>query len=213
MSYLFEQVAQLVKKLSESGWSKADLTLLGQASAEKLNNVLLYLHGQIDIVRIKHTIDLAKSPRLPFDGADEVVKHDSTINGKNVVEIELRSDDNLYIDGKKVVLHLSERQIGNKTVVGHELRKELESGERVLLNSNVLDYLYDHPELFPEHWKKDGSRETRYIHFWGSVFRDPSGVSLCVRYLYWGVGGLYRYYGWLDRGWGRLGPSASLASN
>ena len=177
-----------------------------------MEGVESFLRGNVALTVVKHTIDLAVSPGLPFDGA-EVVKHIGEINGKNVVEIELRSDDNLYIDGKKVVLHLSERQIGNKTVVGHELRKELESGERVLLNSNVLDYLYDHPELFPEHWKKDGSRETRYIHFWGSVFRDPSGVSLCVRYLYWGVGGLYRYYGWLDRGWVRRDPAASLASN
>ena len=212
MSYLFEQVAQLVKKLSESGWSKADLTLLGQASAEKLNNVLLYLHGQIDIVRIKHTIDLAASPGLPFDEA-EMVKHDSTINGKNVVEIELRSNDNLYIDGKKVVLHLSERQRGNKIVVGHELCQELENGELVLLNSNVLDYIYNHPELFPEHWKKDENGKNRFIFFWGSIFRRPSNGRLYVRYLYWNDGGLNRNYYWLDRDWGRQLPTASLASN
>lgn len=167
--------------------------------------------AKIEITVVKHTIDLAKSPRLPFDGA-EVVKHEGKINGKSVVTIELRSDDNLYIDGKKVVLHLSERQMGGKVIVGHELRKELENGEQVLLNSNVLDYLFDRPELFPKHWKKDENGDTRYIFFWGSIFRHPSSDSLCVRYLCWGGGRLDRSYGWLDDDRDRRDPSASLAS-
>ena len=166
-----------------------------------------FLRGNVTITVIKHTIDLAKSPQLPFDRA-EVVKHE----GKGIVEIELRSDDNLYIDGKKVVLHLSERQMGDKRIVGHELRKELENGNQVLLNSNVLDYLFDHPELFPEHWKKNENGETRYIFFWGSIFRSPSDGDLYVRCLYWDVGELSRDYNWLDSDWARRDPSASLAS-
>jgi len=129
-----------------------------------------------------YIIDFANAPRLPFDGA-EVVKHEGEINGKKVVEIELRSDDNLYLDGKKVVLHLSERQMGDKRIVGHEIRKELEDGTQVLLNSNVLDALYGHPELFPEHWKKNEQGETLYIFFWGSIFRNPSHGTLYVRFL------------------------------
>jgi hypothetical protein len=167
-----------------------------------------FLRGNVTITIVKHTVDLAKTPRLPFDGA-EVVKHE----GKGIVEIELRSDDNLYIDGKKVVLHLSEHQMGDKRIIGHELRKGLESGEQVLLNSNVLDYLYDHPELFPEHWKKDESGETRYIFFWGSIFRDPSDGFLYVRCLYWDDGRRYRYYRWLGHDWYRQYPSAFVASN
>mgnify|MGYP006893377473 CR=1 FL=1 len=158
-------------------------------------------------VQKTNTIDLGAPARLPFDVA-EVVKHD----GKGVVEIELRSDDNLYIDGKKVELFLSERQMGDKRIVGHELRKELENGEQVLLNSNVLDYLYDHPELFPKHWKKKNKNgEIQYIFFWGSVFRDPSDGGLCVRYLSWRFGSLRRDDRWLGNGWDRRFPSASLA--
>lgn len=170
--------------------------------------VKAFLRGNVNITVVKHTIDLAKAPRLPFDNA-EVVKHD----GKGIVEIELRSDDNLYVDDKKVSLHLSERQMGDKRIVGHELRKELEDGTQVLLNSNVLDYLYDHPELFPEHCKKNEQGETRIIFFWGSIFRRPSLGRLFVRCLYWCDGELNRYYGWLDRDWGRQYPSASVASN
>lgn len=162
-------------------------------------------------VGVKHTIDLAAPPRLPFEGA-EVVKHEKTFNGKSEVEIELRKDDNLYIDGKKVVLHLSERQMDGKRVVGHELRVELEDGTQILLNSNVLDYIFDHPELFPEHWKKNDQGETLRVFFWGSIFLVPSNGGLYVRCLYWGDGGLSRRYDWLAFDWGRRGPSASVAS-
>jgi hypothetical protein len=172
-----------------------------------MEGVESFLRGNVAITVIKHTIDLAKTPRLPFENA-EVVKHE----GIGVVEIGHRSDDSLYIDGKKVVLHLSERQMGDKRIVGHELRKELENGELVLLNSNVLDYLYDHPELFPEHWKKDEKGETRFIYFWGSIFRDPSFGYLCVRFLFWDVGGLNRCCSWLGDDWIRQSPSASVAS-
>jgi hypothetical protein len=170
--------------------------------------VKAFLRGNVEITVVKHTIDLGKAPRLPFDNV-EVVKHD----GKGVVEIELRSDDNLYIDGKKVSLHLSERQMGDKQIVGHELRKELEGADQVLLNSNVLDYLYDHPELFPEHWKKDDAGETRFIFFWGSIFRNPSNGYLYVRCLCWLGGELDRHCDWLGFDRVRRDPSASVASN
>jgi len=166
-----------------------------------------FLRGNVEITVVKHTVDLGKSPQLPFDGA-EVVKHD----GSGVVEIELRSDDNLYVGGKKVKLFLSEMQKGDKQIVGHELRQELEGGKQVLLNSNVLDYLYDHPELFPEHWKKDENGDTRYIFFWGSIFRGPARGYLFVRYLSWDDGVLVRYYFCLDNDWDRQAPSASVAS-
>lgn len=166
-----------------------------------------FLCGNTELTVVKNTIDLGKPPQLPFGGA-EVVKHE----GKATVEIELRSDDNLYLDNKKIELFLSERQKGDNRIVGHELRQEIEDGKRTLLNSNVLDYIYDHPELFPEHWKKDENGEIHYIFFWGSIFRSPSGGSLYVRYLCWDDDSLSRDFDWLDGGWGRRDPSAFVAS-
>lgn len=166
-----------------------------------------FLRGNMKITVIKHTVDLGAPPRLPFEG-DEVVKH----VGTGIAEIELRSDDKLYIGGKKVVLHLSERQMGNNRVVGYELRNELEGGEQVLLNGNLLDYLYEHPELLPEHWKKDESGETRFIFFWGSIFCNPSHGELYVRGLFWRDGGLDRGCYCLGNDWFRQDPSASVAS-
>ena len=193
--------------------SKYDLTIDGisiEAVLNKLGGVegaKAFLRGNVTIAVVKHTVDLGKSPRLPFNGA-EVEKHD----GEGVVEIELRSDDNLYVDGKLVSLFLSEKQKGKSTIVGNELRQELENGRQALLNSNVLDYIFDHPELFPEHWKKDENGDIRYIYFWGSVFRDPSDGRLCVCCLCWLVGELRRYCNWLDDVWLRQFPSASVAS-
>lgn len=189
-----QESAVLIRLAEEMGYENIE---------DAVNN---FLRGNVTVTVIN--IDLAKTPQLPFDGA-EVVKHE----GKGTVEIELRSDDNLYIDGKKVVLHLSERQMDDKRIVGHELRKELENGKQVLLNSNVLDYLYDHPELFPEHWKQNEKGETLYIFFWGSIFRRPSDGGLYVRYLSWRGGGLDRRYDWLGYAWRRQDPSASVASN
>lgn len=167
-----------------------------------------FLRGDVTLTVVKHTVDLGKSPRLPFDTA-EVVKHE----GEGIVEIELRSDDNLYVDDKLVSLFLSEKQKGDGRIVGTELRVELEDGDQVLLNSNVLGYLCDHPKLFPEHWKKDENGDIRYIYFWGSIFRDPSNGLFYVRYLFWYGGEPALDYGWLDDGWHRQNPSASVASS
>ena len=171
-----------------------------------VEGVEAFLRDNVKVTFVKHAIDLTKPPRLPLEDA-EVIKHE----GKGVVEIELRSDG-LYIDGQEVVLHLSERQLDDKPIASNELRKELEGGEQVLLNSNVLDYLYDHPELFPEHWKKDKNGETRYIFFWGSIFRGQASGDLCVCYLFWNDGDLNRDYVWFDHDWNHQNPSASVAS-
>ena len=191
-------------KYAEMNWGTMEAVVNKLGGME---GVKAFLRGDVTIAVVKHIVDLAKSPRLPFNNA-EVVKHDGT----GIVPIELCSDDNLYVDGKLVSLFLSEKQLeGKKVVVGHELRQELEDGTQVLLNSNVLDYIYDHPELFPEHWKKDENGDIRYIYFWGSIFRNPSRGYLYVRYLYWNDGELYRDCDWLDGDWNRQSPSASVA--
>lgn len=201
------QAAEFDHSLERNGWTAGDVKTL--SSGDNLAKVLRYMKSltEIAVEVVKHTVDLAKSPRFPSSDNAEVVKHD----GKGFVKIELL-DDSLYVDGKLVTLFLSEKQKGNSSVVGNKLRQELEDGDQILLNSNVLDYLIDHPELFPEHWKKDENGDTRYIFFWGSIFRDPSHGYLYVRALYWDDGGLYRFYSWLGNDWCRRRPSASVAS-
>ena len=148
-------------------------------------------------------MDLESSPGLPFNGA-EVEAHIGT-GGVLYKKI----GEGLYRSGRKVVLHLSERQINGKSMKGYELRDEL-TGKPVL-NANELDALYDNPHLIPEDWKRDEKGNIRFIFFWGTIYRNPDTVNLYVRYLYFNVGTWNRFYNWLGNDWHGRSP-AVLAS-
>ncbi len=85
-------------------------------------------------------------------------------------------------DPTKICLFLSERQKCGALVVGNKLRKEL--ARSPTMNANVLSFLLKNPHLIPEDWKYDERGNTRYIFFWGTIYRDVSG-QLCVPYLCW----------------------------
>ena len=148
-------------------------------------------------------VNLAATPKLPFNGA-EVEQHID--DGWAIVE---KRTDGLYVNGRKVALHLSKRQLNGRSLKGYDLREEL-TGKPVL-NANLLDALVDNPHLIPEDWKKDEQGNTRYIFFWATVYRR-SGGDLYVRCLYFDVGMWRRGYGWLSLVWGGDYPAASLAS-
>lgn len=148
-------------------------------------------------------VNLGFSPKLPFDGA-EIEKH----VGSGWVPVEKRIDG-LYVDGRKVILHLSRRQQNGKWLKGHDLRDEL-TGKPVL-NANILDALYENAHLIPEDWKRDETGNILYIFFWGTVFRCASGLPY-VRFLYFLDGRWDRLYFWLVDDWVSGNPAAVLAS-
>src|SRR3989344_6516257 len=133
-------------------------------------------------------VNLAATPKLPFNGA-EVEQH----IGEGGAIVEKRTDG-LYVNGRKVALHLSKRQQNGKSLKGYDLRDEL-TGKPVL-NVNLLDALVDNTHLIPEDWKKDENDNTRFIFFWATVYRNSDG-SLCVRCLFWGGGAWLWYCYWL----------------
>ncbi len=147
-------------------------------------------------------VDLESSPGLPFAGA-EIEKHIG-VGGA----IFQKQADGLYRNGRKVGLHLSERQMNGKSLKGYELRDEL-TGKPVL-NANELDALYDNPHLIPEDWKKDEKGNIRFIFFWGTTYRGLGGY-LCVRCLCFLVGSWSRRCSWLGNVWYGYNPAA-LAS-
>ena len=147
-------------------------------------------------------VNLDAPPVLPFAGAEVV-----SSTGKGWVNLEKRADG-LYVGEVKVVLYLSKRQQDGKVIKGHKLREEL-SGK--VLHSNVMDALYDNPHLIPEEWKLDEQGRTRYIYFWGTIYRGAGG-RLCVRYLCWSGGAWDRDCDWLGHGWGDRDPAAVPAS-
>lgn len=184
------------------GFTESDYQSL-TASEEKLRAILALARSEqygSDCM-----IDLSTPAKLPFVGAVLDLHR-----GEGIVKLEKRGDD-LYLDGKKLVLYCSKRQLGGKYVVGHELRKEREK-----LGNNipavVLDYLVAHPEMWPESWKKDEKGNTLYIFFWNDIFRDPSSGDLYVRYGFWGEGGVVSSYNWLGNDWDSSFPAAVLAS-
>jgi hypothetical protein len=153
-----------------------------------------FLANRLEVVAKEHIIDIDADPRIPYDGW-KVEEH--------------KKGGKLAWDPAKVHLHLSKNQQGGKTIEGNKLRKELES--LTVLNANLLDYLLDNPHLIPEDWKVDGEGNTRYIYFWGTVYRDSDG-DLFVRYLYFNDGHWVQGINWLDLGWGSQDPAAVLAS-
>ena len=153
---------------------------------------------------LKEIIDTDPDPCLPFGDA-KIEKHARV--GK--VTIELRIDGCLYLDGKKVVLFRSERQMIGRGVKGYELLTELDN--QPVLSASILDFLMSHQEFIPESWKKDENGNTIFIFFWGTEYRDSDG-SFYVRCLYWNKGTWHEGRHWLVNGWKSNTPAAVCAS-
>ena len=214
-SFTEGQTHQLMDKLEAEGFTPDQVTKLGQFG--NLAGIKSVLEGSAKIKPVAEdaarvitlnpttiAVNLAATPKLPFNGA-EVEQH----IGEGWAIVEKRVDG-LYVNGRKVILHLSKRQQNGKSLKGHDLREEL-TGKPVL-NANILDALADNPHLIPEDWKKNEQGNTRYIFFWGTIYRRADG-DLCVRYLYFNDGTWYRNYYWLDDDWHGINPAALLASS
>ncbi len=135
-------------------------------------------------------IDTTQKPSTPYDSW-KIESHDTSLG---------------IIDPKNLGLYTDDSQ--KKTVEGNKLLKTLKG--KSVLNATVLDYLYDHQDEIPESWKKDEEGNTRYIYFWGTIYRD-SDDSLYVRCLYFYDGVWDRRYDWLDLDWDVQNPAAVLA--
>ena len=153
-------------------------------------------------------VNLDASPNLPFEGAMVEVNE-----GGGWVKVERRKDE-LYVNGKKVVLRLAPAQQDGRDIGGHAIREEL-SG-RGALHPNILDALIEHTYLIPESWKTNEQGHIRLIYFFGVVYRSADG-GLCVRYLCFHVGGgaldgWGQNFRWLGLAWGARCFAALLES-
>ena len=168
-----------------NGLSRAEVKKLTEGTI--LGDVRKVLRGYASIVVAKHVIDLDADPVVP-DGWS-VEAH--------------RKDGQFTWDAAKVALFLAYGQQNGKYVEGNKLRKEL--AEMPVFNVNLLDYLLKFPHLIPEEWKD------KYIFFWGTIYRGPSG-HLSVRCLSF-IGGSWRWSShWLAHGWDGDDPAALRAS-
>ena len=176
----------------------------GENGRARFDEFKLWLKG-IVLSALEAIIDLSVSCKLPFSGAERVSPAKS-----GVVKLERRGDD-LYLDGKKITLALSERQQNDRVIQGHELRIEREAAGGNL-SAKILDYLEEHPEFWPESWKKDVQGNRIYVFFWGDIFRDPSGGNLFVRCGCWDDDEVVSDYRWLGGDWLGYRPAASVVS-
>jgi hypothetical protein len=112
-------------------------------------------------------------------------------------------------DPSLIEFYLDDGQKNGKYIVGNKLRQRL--ADKPVLNANVLDYLLANPDLIPDEWKQDESGNTRYIFFWGTIYRNRGG-SLYVRYLFWDDGRWGWSCHWLGGDWCGDDPAAVRAS-
>lgn len=183
--------------LRRAGYDPADIAKLcvGDMAAKILP--ILRSTGVVQIV--KHIINLA----------GDCMPKEWKVNNWTIVSSP--GEGTLELDPSRLQLHLSDNQKDDKVIKGDALRTELETNKVPVLNACVLDYLLLHPELIPEDWKVNENGNTRYVYFWGTIYRDPDG-RLCVRCLFLHDGAWDWYCYWLDDGWSSRHPAASLAS-
>jgi len=189
-----------------NGLTKEDVKKMSQGNF--LATILTLLNGTGVVQIVKHVLNMALDamPKVWKDqGGWNIPAEDqiaTAINGgvHDVAEIV-----------KQVVFHLSPSQKDGKVAKGHNLHTEFKTSGLAFLNGVLLDYLIEHPELIPESWKFDENGKTRYIFFWGSIYRGSDG-RLYVRYLCWSGGEWDWGYGWLGDDWRGLSPAAVLAS-
>lgn len=171
------------------------LTPLGDAYREYLR----VKKGDEKPKLITAEVDLDADPVAPFDGA-MLTKH--TKQGKSIVEYR-PDEDELYVNGRRLVPFLSEKQLGGKTVRGKDLQAEAETNNPT--NATLADVLYEHQEFIPKKFRD------RVWFFWATEWSD-SDRDRCVRCLDWSGARWHRHCRWLDDGWDGGSPSASLAS-
>ena len=191
--YSIGQMNEHADALERNGWTPADLK---KASG---GNILAHLlpivraYGEAAVATMPHFIDCDADPFVPSGWTVESHK----------------KGGQFAFDPTKINLYLSPNQQNGKVIAGNELRRELAS--EPTLNANVLDFLIKNPHLIPEKWKKNASGITRYIFFWGTIYRD-SYSRVCVRDLDWS-GGSWNWSGnRLDNDWNGNNPAAVLAS-
>lgn len=177
----------------------------GNGGRVRFDEFNLWLKGVVPSSALEVLIDLSIPCSLPFIGAERVSPRKS-----GVMKLERRGD-NLYLDGVKLELVLSENQKDGKDINGHGLRKEREAkGGNV--SASILDKCVENPALWPESWKKDDQGRTIYVFFWDDIFRDRTDSRLYVRDGCWRGGRVVSRYYWLDSVWGASGPAVSRAS-
>lgn len=184
------QANELKLAFRHTGWTNEELKQLCEGNT--LAEFCKVLLGQAEVKVLEYVIDCDADPFV--------------LSGWTVEEHQ--KGGQFKFDPAQVEFWLSDRQRKGEFIEGNKLRKEL--AQKPVLNANVLDYLCAHPHFIPEEWKRDSEGRTRYIFFWGTIYRD-SDSHLYVRYLCWSGGRWGSLCSWLGHNWGVCDPAALRA--
>lgn len=168
-----------------NGFTPTDLKKL--CEGDILAQVRQVLLGHAEIVEHVYTIDCDAQPIVPEGW---------------IVE-EHKTGGQVVWNPHDFVLYLSPKQQGDKSIEGNKLRNELV--DKLVLNSNVLDFLLANTHLIPKEWKG------KIVFFWGTVYRNQ-GDDLRVRYLYWNGSHWDWSAAWLDDRWDGTNTALVCAS-
>lgn len=206
------EIQDLEFALARNGWTH---TLLKKATGgDFFGLVREVVEGRAEICRVERltsergtTVTVAAQHIIncdakPFEPSGLMVAPESE-------QLPGRVRGQFTLDPAKVELYLSEHQKNGKAIEGNKLYKEL--ANEPVLPANVLDFYLANTHLIPERLKKVDNGNVRCIFFWGTIYRGPDG-SLCVRCLYFSVGGWYSRYFRLDYHWFSGNPAALRAS-
>ncbi|MBI3335589.1 MAG: hypothetical protein HY001_03775 [Candidatus Portnoybacteria bacterium] len=194
------QEHELEMAFERTGWDNAEVKVLTVGNNLKL--VRDFVRGYAQLVPVDHVVDCDADPFIPQDWS---LKGEGTEHLKGgAIKLERRGDD-LYANGKKIKLFLSEGQKSSRYIGGHKLREEL--AHKPILNANILDHLLkpENQRLIPESWKG------QYVFFWGTVYRGSFGY-LCVHCLYWSGDRWHWDCYWLGLDFNSFNPAALPAS-
>jgi hypothetical protein len=155
--------------------------------------------GFAEIKFIERTVDCNVDATTPKDSRWTVKEHCK--NG--IFKLERRGND-IFANGKKIVLWLSEeqKQRCKPFITGRVLHSQLV--RRPVLNANVLDCFLKNQYLVPRVCK---NKETC---FWGTIYLDNNG-KLYVRTLLGSDDGWCGNFREFDDDWFDFNPSAELA--
>lgn len=172
--YSVGQMNQLGDVLELAGFTPGDVQKLRNFHDWEALRELI--NGRAKIEVIKHIIDCSSRPFAPNRWS--ICPEDQLPNRI--------TDKDFEWNPKNLFLYSSDKQ----RITGREFKKELESQK--VLPANVLDYLFEYPELIPEEWKG------KSIIFPGTIFRDFQGDQR-IRYLEWISNEWRRFFVFLDR--------------
>ncbi len=209
---LFGEIFLLRNKsiLGEKGKGREMKNLLPKITADWLGRLVLPLVSKMQILCKSNAIyvNLDVPPKLPFADA-EVKESVGSATKRGWVRLEKRKTG-LYVNGRKIILHLGDGQKNGRAITGYNLKEAL--ADKSVEHPNILDALIEHSHLISDDLREFFNQDKvnhASVAFWAVVFRYKKRENLCyVRTLIVHKGEWHSRHLWLGSNMGNRSPVA-----